>query len=188
MKIDSNEFRVQHDENGAKGGDPDIRQGRHRSIVGLERHLRSDGTRSIEFFSHLSKEEPRKCFIERIDDPAKNRRFSAADIQERKFRPAYMTACRPCLSATSSSDSPWYGYPHARRSRKGSPAFVQSVPRGSPRGTASGRPRSGGLHGGCRGADAARHQGSHRRSDRGYWNSSGTGVPSFQRCGVRWRA
>ena len=48
---------------------------------------------------------------ERIDDPQKSWKFSAADIQERKFWPSYMTAYEQCLSATSTRDSPWYVVP-----------------------------------------------------------------------------
>jgi PPK2 family polyphosphate:nucleotide phosphotransferase len=95
----------------AMPGDPDFWQVRYRSIVDLERHLHANGTRIIKFFLHLSKEAQRKRFIERIDDPRKNWKFSAADIQERKFWPAYMTAYAQCLSATSTSDSPWYVVP-----------------------------------------------------------------------------
>lgn len=96
---------------GAKRDDDDIWQGRYRSIVDLERHLHCNGTRIIKFFLHLSKDEQRKRFIERIDDPQKNWKFSAADVQERKFWPHYMTAYEQCLSATSTSDSPWYVVP-----------------------------------------------------------------------------
>jgi PPK2 family polyphosphate:nucleotide phosphotransferase len=84
---------------------------RYRSIVDLERHLHLNGTRIVKFFLHLSEEEQRKRFIDRIDDPQKNWKFSAADIQERKFWPQYMTAYGQCLSATSTSDSPWYIVP-----------------------------------------------------------------------------
>ena len=58
---------------------------RYRSITNLERHLRSNGTRIIKFFLHLSKGEQRRRFIERIDDPEKNWKFSLADIEERKL-------------------------------------------------------------------------------------------------------
>ncbi len=104
----------------AKGSNTDIWQDRYRSIVDLERHLHINGTRIIKFFLHLSKEEQRKRFIERIDDPAKNWKFTAADIRERKFWPAYMTAYEQCLSATSTSDSPWYVVPadDTNRSRR----------------------------------------------------------------------
>jgi len=54
---------------------------RYRSIVDLERHLDRNGTRIIKFFLHLSKEEQRKRFLERIDQPEKNWKFSLADIR-----------------------------------------------------------------------------------------------------------
>jgi len=84
---------------------------RYRSIIDLERHLHCNGTQIIKFFLHLSKEEQRKRFLERIDDPKKNWKFSEADIHERKFWPSYMTAYEECLSATSTTDSPWYIVP-----------------------------------------------------------------------------
>ena len=58
---------------------------RYRSIVDLERHLHGNGTRIVKFFLHLSKEEQRKRFLERIDDPEKNWKFSVNDIKERKY-------------------------------------------------------------------------------------------------------
>jgi len=91
--------------------DHDIWQGRYRSIVDLEHHLHANGTRIVKFFLHLSKDEQRKRFIERIDDPQKNWKFSAADIEERKFWPSYMTAYQECLRATSTVDAPWYVVP-----------------------------------------------------------------------------
>ena len=84
---------------------------RYRSIVDLERHLHANGTRVIKFFLHLSKEEQRKRFLERIDAPEKNWKISAEDIAERKFWKRYMTAYEQCLSATSKSDAPWYVVP-----------------------------------------------------------------------------
>jgi PPK2 family polyphosphate:nucleotide phosphotransferase len=84
---------------------------RYRSIVDLERHLHANGTRIIKFFLHLSKEEQRKRFLERIDEPEKNWKFSAADIAERKFWNGYMAAYEQCLGATSTSDVPWYVVP-----------------------------------------------------------------------------
>lgn len=96
---------------GVAGGEPDIWQGRYASIIDLERHLHLNGTRIIKFFLHLSKEEQRKRFIERIDDPQKNWKFSSADMQERKFWPGYMSAYEQCLSATSTIDAPWYVVP-----------------------------------------------------------------------------
>jgi PPK2 family polyphosphate:nucleotide phosphotransferase len=84
---------------------------RYRSIADLEKHLHANGTRIIKFFLHLSKDEQRKRFLERIDQPGKNWKFSLADIEERKFWTQYMTAYEKCLSATSTSDSPWYVVP-----------------------------------------------------------------------------
>ena len=84
---------------------------RYRSIVDLERHLSGNGTRIIKFFLHLSKKEQRKRFLERIDEPEKNWKFSLADIEERAFWKHYMKAYEKCLSATSSSFAPWYVVP-----------------------------------------------------------------------------
>ncbi len=84
---------------------------RYRSIVDLERHLYRNGTRIIKFFLHLSKEEQRKRFIERIDKPNKNWKFSLADIEERKCWKQYMRAYEECLSATSTDHAPWYAVP-----------------------------------------------------------------------------
>src|SRR3989442_4919240 len=65
---------------------------RYRSIVDLENHLHRNGTRIIKFFLHLSKEEQRKRFLERIDAPEKNWKISLADIEERRFWKDYMKA------------------------------------------------------------------------------------------------
>ena len=88
-----------------------IWQDRYRSIVDLEKHLHQNGTKIIKFFLHLSKNEQQKRFLERIDNPAKNWKFGLADIEERKFWKDYMGAYDDCLSATSSSNSPWYIVP-----------------------------------------------------------------------------
>jgi len=86
-------------------------QGRYRSIIDLEKHLYRNGTRIIKFFLHLSEEEQRKRFLERIDDPNKNWKFSLADLEERKFWKQYMEAYEECLSATSTRNAPWYVVP-----------------------------------------------------------------------------
>ena len=85
--------------------------GLYRSIVNLERHLHANGTRIVKFYLHLSEEEQRKRFIERIDEPEKNWKFSTADVEERKFWKHYMTAFEECISATSTHDVPWYIVP-----------------------------------------------------------------------------
>jgi PPK2 family polyphosphate:nucleotide phosphotransferase len=84
---------------------------RYRSIVDLERHLDRNGTRIIKFFLHLSKEEQRRRFIDRIDHPEKNWKFSPADVEERKFWKQYMRAYEKCLTATSTQRAPWYVVP-----------------------------------------------------------------------------
>jgi PPK2 family polyphosphate:nucleotide phosphotransferase len=84
---------------------------RYRSIIDWERHLSRNGTRIIKFFLHLSKEEQRKRFLQRIDTPEKNWKFSLADIEERKFWKHYMKAYEDCLSATSIEEAPWYAVP-----------------------------------------------------------------------------
>lgn len=92
-------------------GDKTIWQDRYRSIVDLENHLYRNGTRIIKFFLHLSEEEQRKRFLERIDEPEKNWKFSAADIVERGFWKQYMKAYEACMSATSTKVAPWYVVP-----------------------------------------------------------------------------
>jgi PPK2 family polyphosphate:nucleotide phosphotransferase len=88
-----------------------IWRGRYRSILDLEAHLHRNGTHIIKFFLHLSKDEQRKRFLERIDDPDKNWKFSLADMKERKFWKQYRKAYEACLSATSTEDNPWYVVP-----------------------------------------------------------------------------
>jgi PPK2 family polyphosphate:nucleotide phosphotransferase len=84
---------------------------RYRSIVDLENHLFRNGTRTVKIFLHLSKEEQRKRFLERIDEPDKHWKFSLADIRERKYWTHYMRAYEACLSATSTHQAPWYVVP-----------------------------------------------------------------------------
>jgi len=84
---------------------------RYRSIVNLERHLHNNGTCVVKFYLHLSKEEQRKRFLQRIDEPEKNWKFSLSDVEERRFWKQYMLAYEECLSATSTGDAPWYVVP-----------------------------------------------------------------------------
>ena len=84
---------------------------RYRSIVDLEEHLHRNGTRIVKFFLHLSKGEQRKRFLERIDEPDKNWKFSLADIHERKYWPHYMKAYEACLEATTTHHVPWHVVP-----------------------------------------------------------------------------
>ena len=91
--------------------DKDVWKDRYRSIVDLEKHLHANGTRIVKFFLHLSKEEQRKRFLARIDEPEKNWKFSLADIEERKYWKRYMEVYGECLGATSTDQSPWYVVP-----------------------------------------------------------------------------
>jgi PPK2 family polyphosphate:nucleotide phosphotransferase len=84
---------------------------RYCSIVDLEEHLHRNGTRIVKMFLHLSKDEQRKRFLERIDEPDKNWKFSVSDIHERKYWQRYVKAYEDCLNATSTHDSPWYVVP-----------------------------------------------------------------------------
>ena len=86
-------------------------QGRYQSIVDLENHLYRNGTVIIKFFLHLSAEEQRKRFLDRIKEPDKNWKFSMNDIEERKFWKQYMSVYGDCLSATSTLNAPWYAVP-----------------------------------------------------------------------------
>jgi len=86
-------------------------KGRYQSIREFESHLHRNGTRLVKIFLHLSKEEQRKRFLQRIDDPAKNWKFSEADIKERKYWKDYREAYEECISATSTADAPWYVVP-----------------------------------------------------------------------------
>ena len=88
-----------------------IWQERYCSIRDLEKHLHHNGTRIIKVFLHLSKEEQRLRFIQRIDDPQKNWKIGPTDLKERKYWKDYMKAYEDCLSATSTDLAPWYIVP-----------------------------------------------------------------------------
>jgi len=84
---------------------------RYKSIVDFEKHLDRNSTRVVKVFLHISKDEQRKRFLARIDDPDKNWKLSLADIHERKFWKDYVKACEECLGATSTHHAPWYVVP-----------------------------------------------------------------------------
>jgi PPK2 family polyphosphate:nucleotide phosphotransferase len=91
--------------------DKAIWQDRYRSIVDHEEHLHRNGTRVVKIFLHLSEDEQRKRFLDRIDDPDKNWKFSQSDMHERKYWNDYMKAYEACLAETSTDHSPWYVVP-----------------------------------------------------------------------------
>lgn len=88
-----------------------IWQRRFESILGLEKHLHRNGTRIVKIFLHLSKEEQRKRFLARIENPHKNWKLSRDDIRERDFWKDYTRAYEECLGATSTEHSPWFVVP-----------------------------------------------------------------------------
>jgi PPK2 family polyphosphate:nucleotide phosphotransferase len=91
--------------------DKNIWEERYRSIVNLERHLFFNGTRTVKVFLHISKDEQRRRFLERLDAPDKNWKFSSSDMHERKYWHEYRRAYEDCLTATTTHHSPWYVVP-----------------------------------------------------------------------------
>ena len=89
----------------------DIWQQRFDDIRGFERHLSRSGTRILKFFLHVSKEEQRKRFLDRIDEPAKRWKFSMDDVAERKLWDKYQDAYEDMIRQTSTPDAPWYVVP-----------------------------------------------------------------------------
>jgi PPK2 family polyphosphate:nucleotide phosphotransferase len=93
------------------GGGGELWERRYQSMRNLERHLHRNGTVVLKFFLHLSKDEQRKRFLERIDDPDKNWKFGGADIEERGYWKDYMRAYEAAIGATSTRHGPWYVVP-----------------------------------------------------------------------------
>ncbi len=88
---------------------------RYESIRQFEAHLSRNGTKIIKFFLHVSKEEQKDRFLDRIGDKYKNWKFSSSDIEERAHWDAYMTAYEEAIAATATTDSPWYVIPADRK-------------------------------------------------------------------------
>lgn len=93
----------------------DVWNHRFDSINDLERHLTRNGTRILKFFLHVSKEEQKKRFLERIDTPEKNWKFSFGDLKERAVWDDYMKAYEEMLNHTSTEWAPWYVVPADRK-------------------------------------------------------------------------
>jgi polyphosphate kinase 2 (PPK2 family) len=94
---------------GAAG--PDIWKHRFKEIRAFERHLMRSGTLVLKFHLRISKEEQRKRFLARIDDPAKRWKFSMNDIKERGRWDHYMAVYEDMIRATSTEYAPWYVVP-----------------------------------------------------------------------------
>lgn len=89
----------------------DIWERRFQDIRGFERHLSRNGTRIVKFFLNVSRDEQRRRFLERVDDPAKQWKFSAADVAERARWKRYMHAYEEMIRATATEDAPWHVVP-----------------------------------------------------------------------------
>jgi len=84
---------------------------RFRQINDFEKTLTENGTLILKFFLHVSKKEQKKRFLERIEDPSKNWKFSSGDIKERDLWKDYRKAYEDLLEKTSSDDAPWFAVP-----------------------------------------------------------------------------
>lgn len=91
--------------------DDNIWEKRFKQINDFERYLYENGTVIIKFFLNISKKEQKKRFLSRIEDPSKNWKFSAADVDERKYWDDYMKAYQEAISATNTKYAPWYIVP-----------------------------------------------------------------------------
>jgi len=89
----------------------DVWERRYEDIRGFERHLARNGTAIVKFFLHVSRDEQRRRFLQRIEEPAKQWKFSAADIAERAKWKQYMQAYEDMIRATASEDAPWVVVP-----------------------------------------------------------------------------
>lgn len=95
--------------------DPALWHDRYRAINDWERYLTDNGFVVVKVFLNLSKDEQRRRFLARIDDPSKNWKFSGADIHERQFWDDYQVAYSEMLSHTSTEWAPWYVVPADRK-------------------------------------------------------------------------
>jgi len=84
---------------------------RYESIRSFEKHLANNGTVIVKFFLNVSKDEQKRRFLQRIDDPERNWKFSAADIQEREYWDDYMKAYQKAIRETATDECPWYVIP-----------------------------------------------------------------------------
>jgi PPK2 family polyphosphate:nucleotide phosphotransferase len=97
----------------------DLWNERFDDIKAFERHLVRSGTRVVKVFLHISREEQRRRFLARLEDPSKHWKFSAADVREREFFDDYRRAYEAALTATSTRWAPWHVVPadHKHRAR-----------------------------------------------------------------------
>jgi PPK2 family polyphosphate:nucleotide phosphotransferase len=86
-------------------------QHRFESIRNFEEHLAVNGTMVLKFFLNVSRDEQRKRFLDRIDEPEKNWKFSEGDVKERAFWDDYMRAYEDAINATATPAAPWFVVP-----------------------------------------------------------------------------
>lgn len=91
--------------------DDKIWERRYRQINEFEKYLYENGTVILKFFLNVSKEEQKKRFLDRIEDPSKNWKFSSSDVEERKYWTNYQKAYEEAISATSKEYAPWFIIP-----------------------------------------------------------------------------
>jgi PPK2 family polyphosphate:nucleotide phosphotransferase len=84
---------------------------RLQDIAGYEEYLSRNGVAVMKFFLHVSRKEQKKRFLERLDTPEKNWKFSTADVQERQYWDKYMAAYEEAIRATATEHAPWYVVP-----------------------------------------------------------------------------
>jgi len=94
-----------------KKADDEFWHKRFKQINRFEKNIRENGTVVLKFFLHLSKEEQRKRFLDRIDDPSKNWKFSTGDLKERSYWDDYQQAYQEAIQATSTKQAPWFIVP-----------------------------------------------------------------------------
>jgi PPK2 family polyphosphate:nucleotide phosphotransferase len=98
-------------QNGKLAESKDIWAKRYESIRDFEQHLSRNGACVLKFFLNLSRDEQRKRFLDRIDEPAKNWKFNMGDVRERALWPKYMEAYQDAIDATAAADAPWFVVP-----------------------------------------------------------------------------
>jgi len=91
--------------------DEDIWKRRFKDINAYERYLAQNGIAIVKFFLHVSKEEQRRRFLARLDEPQKNWKFSLSDVKEREHWDEYMATYEDMLEHTSTEHAPWYVIP-----------------------------------------------------------------------------
>ena len=89
----------------------DIWKERLEDIAAFERYLSGQGTILLKFFLHVSRKEQKRRFLERLDNPKKNWKFSSADVKERAYWKEYMAAYEDAIRRTASREAPWYVVP-----------------------------------------------------------------------------